>query len=167
MFSKVMSNLGASFRAPPPLLVAHRCSCCGKSPGGNRPDIHTCSRHECWHTPRVGNAHLWRTHPHLQELRKFLASLGLLNPWQPNLERLALGSPAAVPCRALPTQDPLTLSKPGGQGPFGPLTWLEFPVEKEGIRAGTDWQSDNQAILKKDEMVVKCGLNYRVSLAAQ
>lgn len=58
-------------------------------------------------------------------------------------------SPCSPRC-PLPTQDPLTLSKPVGQGPFGPFTRLEFPVQKGGVEAETRWQTDNRAVLKKD-----------------
>lgn len=143
MRSKVYSRLGTRCRTP--LLVAHRCSCPGRSPAGNRRDTHTCTRHECWHTPRVGNAHLWRTHPHLQESRECLASWGL-HAWQ----SLFIQDKPLLPRCPLPTQDPLTLSKPVGHGPFGPFTLLEFPVQKGGVGAGTGWQTDNRAVLKKD-----------------
>lgn len=57
---------------------------------------------------------------------------------------------ALAPRCPLPTQDPLTLSKPVGHGPFGPFTRLEFPVQKGGVGAETGWQTDNRAVLKKD-----------------
>lgn len=91
--SKVYSRLGARCRTP--LLVAHRCSCPGRSPAGNRRDTHTCTRHECWHIPRVGNAHLWRTRPHLQESRECLASWGL-HAWQSLYTRQAHAPPLSL-----------------------------------------------------------------------
>lgn len=146
-----MSNLGASFRALPPFLVAHRCSCCGKSPGGNHPDIHTCTRHECWHTLRVGNAHLWRTHPHLQELRRFLASLGLLSPWQPSLE--SQGLPFPPPSPAVPTYTgPINSFETGWTRPIWATHSVGVPCGERRDRARTGWQRDNQAVLMRDEM---------------
>lgn len=53
---------------------------------------------------------------------------------------------APLPCRALPTQDPLTLSKPVGHGPFGPFTGLGFPVEKGGVGAGRGWQETTKQL---------------------
>lgn len=72
------------------------------------------------------------------------------------------GSPA--PRRGLPTQVPLTLSKPVGQGPFGPFTRLACPVEKGGVGAGTGWQRDGRAVLKvKWEGLkgMRCGLSTK------
>lgn len=129
--------------------MAHRCSCSGKSPGGSHPDIHTCTRHECWHTPRVGNAHLWRTRPHLQELRKFLASLGLLRPWQPSLEDKPLVPFCLLPC--LTYTGSINSLETGWTRSIWATQSVGVPCGERRDRAGTGWQRDNQAVVKKDE----------------
>lgn len=135
--SRVSSGLGSSCRTPLP--VAHRYSCFGKSPAGNRPDTHTCTRHECWHTPRVGNAHLWRTHPHLQESRKFLARKGL-RPQQPRLP----------PLPGLTYAGPINPLEASWTWSIWAIHWVGVPCGERRGRGRERLAGDNQAALKKD-----------------
>lgn len=144
-----MSSLGASFRThPTPAFPSGSQMQLLREESRRKPSGHThvypprvLAHSPCWQRPPVAHS---STSARVEE-----ASLGLLRPWQPSLEDKPLVPFCLLPC--LTYTGSINSLETGWTRSIWATQSVGVPCGERRDRAGTGWQRDNQAVVKKDE----------------